>query len=142
MSLWNPLIPYARECRDAIADEGNGTVSVKRIRARMWTQADRILKAVDLLISTQRLVDGAIRVALRDWPGYKVADDEYAHVDAAEQLTITQLEGIVTEHEDQARADGRRTQYWRDRLDEARLREQVERGPIPAEVESEALSDA
>jgi hypothetical protein len=132
---WNPLIPYARECRNVVADEdANGVVSVERIRTKMWGNPGAVLQAVDLLISCDRLVASAIRTVLRDWPAHKVVGATYEHVEDSDGLTVEQLSGIVSLRRRQLGDDENALRQWEDRLAAARLSDALERG-LEAPVE-------
>jgi hypothetical protein len=131
----NPLLKLATKARDEVAAENDGKVSVDLIRERIWSDPMTVMSALDVAIAGKRLVDGAIRAALNGWPAYKITGG-FEHV-ADEKVKIEELQAILAFREEQLANDQEATQAIRNRLADAVLREQLDRGiPVDAVMET------
>lgn len=97
---WNPLIPLARLCMKEVAAEGDGVVSAPAVRERMWLHREEVLKAVDLFVSTTKLVNAAVSHVIKVYgPAYKV-EGGYERINE-ELLDVEDYDRVIAFREEQ-----------------------------------------
>lgn len=126
----NTLLPLVREARDLVAVEGDGSVTVKAIKAYLERDVPAyryMTSAVNPELATDKLRDAAIKVALDEWPAFR-GEHGMVHVNPDVPQPSWVWDKIVALRVEIANDLATSIANARNLAAEARLREQLAQG--------------